>query len=142
MEVIRCIESFVDSNPSYTQQEVTAHINKTLGLNVSRPTVCRWMQRMRRSLSRSRATSLSSSSSFSLAGSMSLAALAVELEKSSSISTTDTEPNVFTDPQEVQSVEELLLKWEIPEWLMSPVPLQSDELGADMLSLLGPFDGC
>jgi hypothetical protein len=32
---------------SYTQQEVTQHIARTLGVKVSRPTVCRWMQRIR-----------------------------------------------------------------------------------------------
>lgn len=46
-DVVACIEAYVNDHPSYTQQEVTNHINRTLGVRVSRPTVCRWMQRLR-----------------------------------------------------------------------------------------------
>lgn len=46
-EVVECIRQYMSTHTSYTQQEVTQHIAKTLGVNVSRPTVCRWMQRIR-----------------------------------------------------------------------------------------------
>lgn len=46
-EVVECIRQYMTTRASYTQQEVTQHIARTLGVKVSRPTVCRWMQRIR-----------------------------------------------------------------------------------------------
>ena len=47
-EVRSCIVEYMAVNPNHTQQEVTDHIRSKLGLTASRPTVCRWIAKIRK----------------------------------------------------------------------------------------------
>ena len=46
-EVMECIAAYLDSHDNFTQQQVTDHIRRTLRITVPRPTVCRWLQRIK-----------------------------------------------------------------------------------------------
>ena len=45
--MVECIAEYLGTHDHFTQQQVTDHIRRTLRISVSRPTVCRWLQRMK-----------------------------------------------------------------------------------------------
>ena len=47
-EVVSAIEAYIADRPDFTQSEVTAYVRTSLGIEVTRPTVCRWLQRIRK----------------------------------------------------------------------------------------------
>ena len=44
---MECIAEYLGTHDHFTQQQVTDHIRRTLRITVSRPTVCRWLQRIK-----------------------------------------------------------------------------------------------